>query len=187
MDLPLFSLPLAIARNQQWSVSCLDQQFALGSRALHVRRTILAADGSTVRAISNYNMDNGFTSRRHETETGLMYFKARYYDPQTGEFISRDPLEYVDGMSQYRGNFVPKGMDPKGTSVNDNSAQCTVGISIKGIPDPPKPRPVHTYELPFNCPDLPFCSTLSMLLFEFQVYGILQGDCGGLWKKSMRA
>ena len=73
---------------------------------------------------------------------------------------------------------MPKGMDPKGTSVNDNSAQCTVGISIKGIPDPPKPRPVHTYELPFNCPYLPFCSTLSMLLFEFQVYGILQGDCG---------
>jgi hypothetical protein len=32
-----------------------------------------------------------------------MYFRARYYDPNTGEFTSRDPLEYVDGMSQYRG------------------------------------------------------------------------------------
>ena len=92
----------------------LDQQFALGSRALHVHRTILAADGSTVRAISNFNMDNGFTSRRHETETGLMYFRARYYDPGTGEFISRDPLEYVDGMSQYRGYFMPGTVDPDG-------------------------------------------------------------------------
>jgi hypothetical protein len=46
----------------------------------------------------------------------LMYFRARYYDPNTGEFLSRDPLEYVDGMSQYRGYFVPNGMDPEGTS-----------------------------------------------------------------------
>jgi hypothetical protein len=43
-----------------------------------------------------------------------MYFRARYYDPQTGEFVSRDPLEYVDGMSQYRGYFVPGKIDPRG-------------------------------------------------------------------------
>lgn len=43
-----------------------------------------------------------------------MYFRARYYDPEMGEFISRDPLEYVDGMSLYRGYFVPGGVDPFG-------------------------------------------------------------------------
>ena len=43
-----------------------------------------------------------------------MYFRARYYDPATGEFISRDPLGYVDGMSLYRGYFVPGGVDPSG-------------------------------------------------------------------------
>ena len=35
----------------------------------------------------------------------------------TGEFISRDPLEYVDGMSLYRGYFVPGAMDPSGTEI----------------------------------------------------------------------
>ena len=43
-----------------------------------------------------------------------MYFRARFYDPDTGEFISRDPLGYVDGMSLYRGYFVPGAVDPLG-------------------------------------------------------------------------
>ena len=45
--------------------------------------------------------------------------RARYYDTGTGEFISQDPLEYVDGMSQYRAYFVPGGEDPLGLSPCD--------------------------------------------------------------------
>jgi hypothetical protein len=60
-----------------------------------------------------------------------MYFRARYYDPQTGEFVSRDPLEYVDGMSQYRGYFVPSKVDPLGLSCcGGNSAS---EILIAGV------------------------------------------------------
>jgi hypothetical protein len=47
-----------------------------------------------------------------------MYFRARYYDPETGEFISRDPLGYVDGNSMYRGYFVPSKTDPSGTKID---------------------------------------------------------------------
>jgi hypothetical protein len=43
-----------------------------------------------------------------------MYFRARYYDPSTGEFLSKDPLGYVGGMSLYQGYFVIKGVDPSG-------------------------------------------------------------------------
>ena len=43
-----------------------------------------------------------------------MYYRARYYDTAVGEFISPDPLEYVDGMSQYRAYFVPGAVDPSG-------------------------------------------------------------------------
>ena len=33
----------------------------------------------------------GFTNREHDSETGLMYYRARYYSPEIGRFISEDP------------------------------------------------------------------------------------------------
>ena len=60
-----------------------------------------------------------------------MYFRARYYDPQTGEFISRDPLGYVDGMSQYRAYFVPGGVDPLGKHVVKSSWENTANTNWK--------------------------------------------------------
>ena len=34
----------------------------------------------------------GFTGQQWDTNTGLVYLRARYYDPETGRFISLDPL-----------------------------------------------------------------------------------------------
>jgi RHS repeat-associated protein len=55
-----------------------------------------------------------FTARALDPETGLYYFRARYYSPVPGRFISRDPLAYVDGMNLYAAYFVPNGTDPTG-------------------------------------------------------------------------
>ena len=56
-----------------------------------------------------------FTGRRLDTETGLYYFRARYYNPELGRFISRDPLTFVDGMNMYVGYFAHRGtVDPTG-------------------------------------------------------------------------
>ena len=33
----------------------------------------------------------GFTGHEHDEETGLIYAKARYYDPETARFLSQDP------------------------------------------------------------------------------------------------
>lgn len=35
----------------------------------------------------------GFTGHEVDTETGLIYFKARFYDPETGRFLSHDAFE----------------------------------------------------------------------------------------------
>jgi len=42
-----------------------------------------------------------FTGREFDYETGLYYYRARYYDPQVGRFITRDPIGFVGGINQY--------------------------------------------------------------------------------------
>lgn len=101
------------------------------------KRLILARDTSTIRTTSSFGNPYGYTSRRHDEESGLMYFHARYYDVTTGEFCSRDPLGYVDGMSAYRGYLGVRWKDPDGKKLvvdwdrshKDNSGGTT-GILV---------------------------------------------------------
>ena len=47
------------------------------------KRIVLDGNGLIRPSGSAYNNGYGYTSRRHDDETGLMYFVARYYDNQT--------------------------------------------------------------------------------------------------------
>jgi len=44
------------------------------------------------------------TTKEYDATTGLYYFGARWYDPTTGRFISREPTR-VDGPNLYQFNF----------------------------------------------------------------------------------
>ncbi|NGX59573.1 MAG: putative deoxyribonuclease RhsB [Chlamydiae bacterium] len=43
----------------------------------------------------------GFSSKRHDPETDLIYFGRRFYDPKHGHFISPDPEGYTDSSNLY--------------------------------------------------------------------------------------
>jgi RHS repeat-associated protein len=42
-----------------------------------------------------------FTGRERDASTGLMYYRARWYDPKQGRFISEDPAGFAGGLNKY--------------------------------------------------------------------------------------
>lgn len=42
-----------------------------------------------------------YTGREYDKETQLYYLRARYYNPETGKFISRDPVAQADQINLY--------------------------------------------------------------------------------------
>jgi RHS repeat-associated protein len=57
-----------------------------------------------------------FTGREYDKETGLYYYRARYYNPQIGRFLQTDPVGYQAGMNLYAycGNNSLNWADPYG-------------------------------------------------------------------------
>jgi RHS repeat-associated protein len=77
---------------------------------------VLAANGIDSLSASQIGNSYGFTGRRLDKETGFYYYRARYYSPESGRFIQRDPLGYSDGMGVYTyvGNNPINYIDPLG-------------------------------------------------------------------------
>jgi RHS repeat-associated protein len=124
-------------RNQQYSIVGLTN--AAGTLVERYTYTaygtlgIYAADG-TVRSSSSYNNRYTYTGREYDPELKLCHFRARWYDPATGGFISRDPLGYVDGRSLYRGYFVVEDTDPWGLCMD---ASIDTGKKDQTVDDMP--------------------------------------------------
>jgi len=69
------------------------------------------------RTASSFAWTTLYTGRELDADSGLYYFRARYYHSSLGRFVTRDPIGYVDGMSLYRAYFVPNYSDPSGEHI----------------------------------------------------------------------
>ena len=92
-----------------------------------------------------------YTAREFDQETSLYYYRARYYDAETGRFISEDPMGFDAGVNFYAyvENNPINYIDPSGLCKEPNrfwncvknyygfgTAATRIGTGLAGIPFP---------------------------------------------------
>jgi RHS repeat-associated protein len=88
---------------------------------------VISTDRST--AVTRYQ----YTGRDWDSDSGLQYNRARWYDPATGRWISEDPIGFVAGdanLYRYVGNSSTNAVDPEGLDWLD-----TVDAAFAGFAD----------------------------------------------------
>ena len=83
-----------------------------------------------------------YTGRRLDEETGLYYYRARYYSPAIGRFLSVDPIGYGDGLNLYAyvGNDPVNFIDPSGLAANKIAEGSSRAWRIFNPPSPDSDR-----------------------------------------------
>ena len=95
-----------------------------------------------------------FTGRELDNETGLYYYRNRYYNPAIGRFITKDPIGLEGGMNEYAYalNDPVNNLDPDGLLILPKGVRntilgilvgiaSTVGVVREGQVKGPQPRP----------------------------------------------
>jgi RHS repeat-associated protein len=80
------------------------------------------AYGARTQVSGTLNYPFGFTGREHDSDTGLIYARQRYYDPAIGAWLQPDRSQMQsmkDGPNvyQYVGSSPSRFTDPRGTEV----------------------------------------------------------------------
>ncbi|SRR6266478_835177 len=98
-----------------------------------------------------------YTARESDTETGLYYYRARYFDSSIGRFLSADPSGFSQGANVYvyTGNSPAGSIDPYGLdwieytgqrltvysgNLGDRSGILEQCKATSGYPDRQSPR-----------------------------------------------
>src|SRR5690606_33103175 len=92
-----------------------------------------------------------YTGREWDSDAGLQYNRARWYDATTGRWLNQDPIGFAAGdtnLYRYVGNDPANGTDPSGLeSRKPRPATKPNGVSMVGTPSrkPPRSSPTPSF------------------------------------------
>ena len=88
----------------------------------------------------------GYTGHVNDVDSGLVYMQARYYDPETGQFLSPDPSPVRAAGANfnryvYAGNNPVRFVDLDGRDITCTGGTCVLVPIGGGLPSVHFPRP----------------------------------------------
>jgi len=95
-----------------------------------------------------------FSGREWDPDVELLYFRARYYEPERGRFINEDPLGLISGDAnyyRYTGNSPTNAVDPFGLTPNGPNPllspyiEAAQGCNLDQRPNGPADAFTHCY------------------------------------------
>jgi RHS repeat-associated protein len=81
-----------------------------------------------------------YAGREFDNESSLYYYRARYYDPTTGKFLSEDPLRFSGGM-----NFYAYVKNDPADLADPYGLKCTQVSPWTQVPNMSAPGPLQPY------------------------------------------
>jgi len=86
--------------------------------------------GNIITETGTYSIPFGYAGGLQDRDTGLIHFGARWYDPEVGRWISKEPLGFEGAMNFYS---YCDGDPVNFVDVNGLKPQFTLNYSVKGI------------------------------------------------------
>lgn len=97
--------PLAMERKEKvyyYHADGLGSIAALSDKQCNVvRKYDYDSFGNMAQEQREFGQPYAYTGREWDKETGLYYYRARYYDPEVGRFILKDPIGFKGGINLY--------------------------------------------------------------------------------------
>jgi len=92
-----------------------------------------SAYGQVAASDPNHPNPYMFTGRRFDIETGLYYYRARYYNPHIGRFMQTDPIGYEDNLNMYTYclNSPINAIDPSGCLIVIDPAKFMMRMVVR--------------------------------------------------------
>ncbi|HKI00989.1 MAG TPA: Ig-like domain-containing protein [Thermoanaerobaculia bacterium] len=165
--------------------TALNESFTV---AAHGNQAVFEAPDPRESSASTIGNPFGFKGLQIDPETGLIYARNRYYDPEMGRFVTADPSGYADGPNSYQfglnspGNYGdPFGLQalprPNPFPVFPGPANDNFPLGPRPVPPPSVPPTVKPVPVPGPGP-LPYLIAFAVGWDKGREFGTSTQDDG---------